>query len=119
MLLAVLAFHLLTAWTGAQTVPRGPGVKPLRMGRADSHTFVGLVSDSSCSAKHRMDDKTAAECARACARDGAGYILVAGEKTYPLAGHDHELDVLAGQKVKVTGSLENGSIRVSQVSPAR
>jgi hypothetical protein len=111
---------VLSAWTSvAQVAPHSSPAKPLRMGRTDSNTFVGLISDSSCGAKHKMTDKTATECARACVRDGAGYVLLAGDKSYPVVGHERELRVLAGQKAKITGSLEDGTIRVDQVSAAR
>lgn len=115
-------FTLLAIVVGvavSQTVPATQHAKPLRMGRTDSNTFVGLISDSSCGAKHKMTDKTAAECARTCVRNGAEYLLLAGDKTYPLVGHEDEIGPLAGQKAKITGSLEDGSIKVSHVSAAR
>jgi hypothetical protein len=90
--------------------------KPLRMGRTDDKTFVGLVSDSSCGAKHKMADKTAQECARACVHDGSGYVLVAADTTFRLQGHANELEALAGQKAKITGTLRGNTIRVEAVS---
>ena len=93
--------------------------KPLRMGRTNDNTFVGLVSDSSCGAKHKMADKTAEECARACIRDGSTYVLVAADSTFRLQGHANELNALAGQKAKVNGTLRGNTIRVEAVSAAQ
>ena len=93
--------------------------KPLKMGQADSNTFVGLVSDSTCGAKHKMKDKSAEECTRTCVRNGASYVLLAGDKTYALVGHTNEVAYLAGQKTKITGSLEGKAIKVSSVEAAK
>lgn len=90
--------------------------KPLRMGRADDKTFVGLVSDASCGAKHKMTDKTAQECARACIQNGAAYVLVAADSVFRLHGHVNELNALAGQKAKITGTLHGDTIKVEAVS---
>lgn len=89
------------------------------MGQATSDTFVGLVSDSSCGAKHRLPDKSAEECTRTCQRGGAGYVLVAGEKTYKLSGQTNEVGLVAGQKAKVTGALQGDTIRVSSITPTQ
>jgi len=93
--------------------------KPMRLGRSDDKTFVGMVSDSSCGAKHKMTDKTAEDCARTCIHDGAGYVLVAADTVFRLEGHANELNVLAGQKAKVTGTLHGETIRVERVEAAR
>lgn len=94
----------------------GPGPKPLKMGQTDANTFVGIVSDSFCGPRHKLRDKSAEECTRTCQRKGANYVLVAGEKIYELNGHDSDLGYLAGQKAKVTGSLQGNTIEVSSVN---
>jgi hypothetical protein len=94
----------------------GPGAKPLRMGQADANTFVGIISDSFCGARHKLPDKSAEECTRTCQRKDAKYVLVAGEKIYELNGHNNDLGYLAGQKVRVTGTLQRNTIEVSSVN---
>jgi hypothetical protein len=90
--------------------------KPLRMGRTNDNTFVGLVSCSACGAKHKMTDKSAEECARTCIREGSSYVLVAADTTFRLQGHANELGTLAGQKAKITGTLRGNTIKVDAVS---
>lgn len=93
--------------------------KPLRMGQRDDNTFVGIVTDSRCGAKHRMTDKSAEECARACQRAGAAYALVAGETLYILEGRHGDVSYLAGQKVKVSGKLSGKTITVTSIGPTQ
>jgi hypothetical protein len=90
--------------------------KPLKMGQSDANTFVGIISDASCGARHKSRDKSAEECTRSCQRKGAAYVLVAAEKMYELKGHTNELGVLAGQKAKITGSLHGDRIDVNSVN---
>jgi hypothetical protein len=92
---------------------------PLKMGPHGNGTFVGLVSDTTCGARHRLKDKSAEECTRTCVRQGAGFALVAGPKVYVLQGNSNDLGVLAGQKVKVTGSLAGNTIAVSSITPTQ
>ena len=109
--IAILMSSLLTA--GAQVRE-----KPLRMGRTNENTFVGLISDSACGAKHKMTDKTAEECARACIHDGSSYVLVAADSIFRLKGHTNELNALAGQKAKISGTLRGNVITVESASAA-
>jgi hypothetical protein len=88
----------------------------MKMGRANANTFVGLVSDSDCGPRHKMRDKSAEECTRACQRAGADYVLVAGEKIYKLEGNANDVAVLAGQKAKITGTLQGNTIIVNGVN---
>jgi hypothetical protein len=78
----------------------------------------GVVSDTSCSAKHVSQDKTAAECVRVCVRHGAQYALVAGERMYLLDGNLSEVDRLAGQRAEVVGSLEGDLVTVRSIRVA-
>ena len=75
----------------------------------------GVVSDTSCSAKHVSQDKTAAECVRACVRHGAQYLLVSGERMYLLDGNLAEVDRLAGQRAEVVGSLDGDLMTVRSI----
>jgi|SRR5215469_15531909 len=82
-------------------------------------TLTGMVSDSMCGAHHMAKDKTPAECARMCIKQGMKYALVAGNKVYTLEGHESELDKLAGQRVTVAGKLTGDTLAVSSVTPAK
>jgi hypothetical protein len=85
-------------------------------GEASSKIFAGMVTDSRCGARHPMNsDKTSAQCARSCVRDGSRYVLVDGEKKLVLEGNEIELEKLAGERVEVLGRLEGDTIRVSSV----
>ncbi len=88
----------------------------LKMGQTGANTFVGVISDSSCGPRHKMMDKSAQECTRACQRAGARYVLVAGEKIYNLQGRANDIAYLAGQKAKITGSLQGNRITVNDVA---
>ncbi len=92
---------------------------PLKMGKHGTDTFVGLISDSSCGPRHKLKDKSAEECTRTCVRNGAQFALVAGSKVYILSGDANDLAYLAGQKAKVTGTLNGNTIAVTSVSPTQ
>ena len=84
-------------------------------------TLTGVVSDSMCGAKHMMEGGDAA-CTRACVSKGSKYAFVVGDKVYTLETSDKaalsQLDKLAGQKAKVSGTVSGDSIQVSSVSGA-
>ena len=90
-------------------------LKPQVPGTAVQQTLTGTVSDSMCGAKHMMPDKSAADCAKECAKDG-DYALVVGDKVYTLKGHKAELDKLAGAKATVTGAVKGDTIEVATVA---
>ena len=61
-----------------------------------SKTLTGIGSDAKCGAHHMAKDKSAAECTRACVKQGTKYALVVGKKVYTLEGREAELDKVAG-----------------------
>lgn len=81
--------------------------------------FTGVVTDSSCRARHMAAGKSAAECTRECVAKSASYVLVAGEGIYRLDGNTMELDKVAGQRVQVVGLLDGRVLTVSTVSLAQ
>ena len=93
----------------------------IAMAAPKAQTFTGEVSDSMCGAKHAMAGSNAA-CTRACVKKGSDYALVSGDKVYTLETTDKaalaELDTLAGQKAKVTGTADGDKIEVSKVVAA-
>jgi hypothetical protein len=86
-----------------------------------AQTFTGEVSDSMCGAKHMMENK--ADCTRACVSKGSNYALVVGDKVYKLNTSDKaaldQLNTLAGENAKVTGTATGDTIEVSKVAAAK
>jgi hypothetical protein len=93
----------------------------ITVAEAKVQTFTGEVSDSMCGAKHMMENK--ADCTRACISKGSSYALVVGDKLYKLNTSDKaaldQLNTLAGEKAKVTGTADGDTIEVSKVTPAK
>jgi hypothetical protein len=76
---------------------------------AAERTITGTINDDMCAtaghASMRMGP-TDAECTRACvALHGAAYVLVDGKNVYGLSDQK-TADQLAGQRVKVVGTLD-------------
>ena len=87
-------------------------------GAASGQTFAGMITDSRCGARHRMNsDKSSSECARSCVRHGAHYVLVDGEKVYALEDDPAQLEKLAGERANVVGLLKGDTIKVEAVAP--
>jgi len=95
---------------------------------AAEHTWAGIISDNMCGGSHagmmaaHPDAKmTAHDCTNACVKAGAKYVFLANGKTYNIANQDFgDLQVHAGNVVKLTGSLDGDTITVSKiVTPAK
>jgi hypothetical protein len=82
-------------------------------------TLTGTVSDTMCGAKHMMTNVSAAECTRACVKQGSDYALVSGGKVYTLKGDTKQIDKYAGQTVTVSGKLSGTTLTVSAISAAK
>ncbi len=76
-------------------------------------SWTGVVTDSMCGAKHMMAN--AADCTRACVKQGSSYALLVGDKVYTLKGHEADVDKLAGEKATVTGTVSGTTIQVASV----
>ena len=87
--------------------------------KAKQGTFTGVVSDSMCGEKHMMKDKSAAECTRACVKQGMDYTLVEGKEVYTLKGNASEFDKYAGEQATVTGTLSGKTINVQSIRAAK
>lgn len=87
-------------------------------------TFVGTITDDMCErADHsRMQmGPTDADCTRACvAQHGAAFVLFDGTNVYKLSDQKTP-DKFAGQKVRVTGTVDakTRTIRVESISAAK
>lgn len=101
--------------------PAMAGEKKADKKDSGKQTLTGVVSDSMCGAKHMMEGSAAA-CTRACVKKGSNYALVVGEKVYTLNTSDKntldQLDKLAGEKAKITGTVNGDTVDVSSVSGA-
>ena len=85
-------------------------------GYAASRIFAGMITDSRCGARHRMNSgKTSADCVRFCVRNGAHYVLVDGEQVYVLTGNQTLLKKVAGERAKILGVLEGDTIAVKDI----
>jgi len=80
--------------------------------------FNGLVTDSYCGARHRRYPNLApAECAAACIRDGATYVLVNGDRRYKLTGSTDALQKFLGTRANVRGRLRGDTVWVDSAGP--
>jgi hypothetical protein len=85
---------------------------------SDLSSYSGLITDSHCGARHqRHSTLTPEDCARACIRNGAIYILVNGQHRYNLSGNEESLNKLLGTRATITGTLVGETISVSSVGP--
>ena len=86
---------------------------------AQQQSLTGVATDSMCGATHMAKDKTPAQCAQMCVKDGMKYALVADRKLYTLEGHEAELSKLAGQRVTVKGTLKGDTLSVQEVAASK
>src|SRR5260370_41796406 len=92
------------------------------MAAATTQTFTGKVSDAMCGAKHMEAGIAPADCVRVCVQKGAKYALVVGDKVYAIDTSDKaaldELNKLAWEQAKVTGTVNEDTISVKSVTSA-
>lgn len=94
------------------------GVAPLTQSPAIASSFSGMVTDSHCGARHKRNSKqNSIDCAHACVRKGATYVLVDGDRRYTLIGNDPALAQLAGERANITGTRQGDTIIVDTVAP--
>jgi hypothetical protein len=82
-------------------------------------SFTGVITDAMCGVSHMAPNQTAAECTRACVKEGSKYALVVDKKVYTLEGHAAELDKLAGAKATVSGTLKGDTLQVTSIAAAK
>lgn len=80
-------------------------------------TYQGMVTCSRCKARHSAAlGQSPDVCIRMCVHAGAHFALVNADSVYLLDGDLGALKKLAGERVRVVGNLEGGTIRVKSVS---
>ncbi len=122
-LAAALAFAIIVAagsvaLASHESSEESKAALPVPPNTPSASGFSGMITDSNCGARHmRNSELSPAECARACVRKGASYVLVDGDRRYTLIGGQDALEKLAGQRVKVSGTRQGDTILVSSTAP--
>ena len=89
----------------------------LAQAKGARQTLEGTISDATCGVKHgMMKDATDKQCTLGCVKMGSKYVLVIGDKVYTLEGNAGNLEKLAGEKAKVTGTVEGTTVQVASVA---
>jgi uncharacterized low-complexity protein len=113
-----LLIATLGAVAGAAAEESEPG-QPAQSSPVQPQSYEGLITDTHCGAKHSPAiGKTAAECTRVCVHSGEKFSLVDGDKMYLLEGEPAALKRVAGQRVRVVGTLNGNTIAVASVAAA-
>jgi hypothetical protein len=128
MLGVVIVVGILALLIGSPRVTAGAGAvpgpesgrpaqpSPIQTSAIPGQTYEGIITDAHCGAKHSATvGMGAAECTRVCVHSGEHFALVDGDKTYTLEGNDTALKRMAGQRVKVLGTLSGQTISVASV----
>jgi hypothetical protein len=86
---------------------------------AQTQAYEGIITDTRCGAKHSAAvGLAAAGCTRVCVHRGDSFALVDGDKTYTLEGESAALKRVAGERVKIIGTLNRNVISVASVASA-
>jgi hypothetical protein len=102
------------AQSSAQVQEQQPAQPP----RSDLTTFSGMITDSVCGARHRRyPNLPPTECAAACIRNGAHFVLIDGDHRYVLNGSNESLEKLLGTRANVTGIRQGDTIEVTSAAP--
>ncbi len=111
LLLAACSMLALAGSAAAQDKAKAPA-KP------KTETLTGFIGDTTCGMTHISGG--AKKCTVRCVNSmGSKYALVVGQKVYTLEGKQAELEKLAGERAKVTGTLQGTTIKVSSVASAK
>jgi hypothetical protein len=82
-------------------------------------TFTGVVTDSMCGKDHAMMGvKPDSKCVLECVKSGSKYALLEGTNVYELSDQKAP-EKFAGQKVKVTGTLNGNVLQVQSIAAAK
>lgn len=100
---------------GAAKAEPEPGIPP-HASAATAQAYEGIVTDTHCGAKHSAGvGMAAADCTRACVHSGESFALVDGDNTYSLEGEPAALKRVAGQRVRIMGTLTGKTISVAAI----
>jgi hypothetical protein len=112
-----LALVIATLGAAAGAVAREPeSGQPSPPSAIRRQSYEGMLTDTKCGAKHAAaTGKTAADCTLMCVRGGERFVLINGDTIYLLEGDLVVLKRVAGQRVRVSGTLNGKKISVSSV----
>lgn len=116
------ALALLIASLGAVGAAAAEGTGSYKSEQSPAlhqQAYEGVVTDTQCGAKHSPDlGRAAGDCTLACVRGGEHFSLVDGDKMYVLEGEPASLKRVAGQRVRIIGTLNGKTILVALVASA-
>lgn len=82
-------------------------------------TFTGTITDAMCGNDHKMMNvKPDSKCVTDCIKMGSKYTLLDGANVYELSDQKAP-EKFAGQKVKVTGTLDGKTLKVTSIVAAK
>jgi Protein of unknown function (DUF5818) len=83
---------------------------------ASAEQLTGYISDAHCGAKHASVSEANTKCVNGCLKGGAAPVLVSDGKVYKLdADSAEKVKSFAGQSVKVDGTIDGDSVKVTSV----
>jgi hypothetical protein len=80
---------------------------------AMAEEWTGFVMDQACASKKEMQGNVS--CAQSCIKRGSPAVLVVDDGTIYKIADQKKVVEHAGQKVTITGKMENGEIKVDSV----
>jgi hypothetical protein len=118
-IICVLAYSATMTGAARPAATRAQADEAVQSSPLPLENYEGIVTDTHCGAKHSAAvGLSAADCTRACVHSGESFALVDGEKTYRLKGEEAALKRVAGERVKLAGTLTDNTISVGSVSPS-
>ncbi len=80
--------------------------------------MTGYISDSHCGAKHHEVSEANTKCVNGCLKSGDP-VLVVGDKVMKFdADSATKAKAFAGQNVKITGSVDSGTVKIDSIAKA-
>jgi len=80
--------------------------------------WTGFISDASCGAANAKATAEAKECAQRCVKGGAAPVFVTGDSKVLQIANPDKVKAMVGEKVKVKGTLDKGSLKVDTIAKA-
>ncbi len=116
-IICVLAYSMTMTGAARPPIVRPQAKEVVQSSALPRESYEGIVTDTHCGAKHSAAvGMSAADCTRACVHSGESFALVDGEKTYRLKGDEAALKRVAGERVKLAGTLTDNTISVGSVT---
>lgn len=80
--------------------------------------WTGFISDASCGAANAKATAEAKECAQRCVKGGAAPVFVTSDNKVVNIANPAKVKDLVGEKVKVKGNLDKGTLTVESIAKA-